>query len=115
MPAREPAADLAVLLALASAADGGAIPASVCAIGEVSLSGDIRRVSSLPRRLTEAARLGFATALIPAGHTEHGAESSGGRIRTIPVCTVREAIDTAMRLPDRDRPRRPTRPVIVDV
>ena len=114
MPAREPAADLAVLLALASAADGGAIPASVCAIGEVSLSGDIRRVSALPRRLAEAARLGFATALIPAGHTERAHTTGSARIRTIPVCTVREAVETALRLPSGERPRRPSRPVIVD-
>ena len=63
----EPAADLAIALALASAARGIALPPTVCAIGEVSLSGDVRRVPGLDRRLAEAARLGFTTALVPAG------------------------------------------------
>ncbi|HTZ43100.1 MAG TPA: DNA repair protein RadA [Jatrophihabitans sp.] len=63
----EPAVDLAVLLAIASAAHDLALPATMCAIGEVSLSGDIRRVSSVQRRLTEAGRLGFRKALVPAG------------------------------------------------
>jgi DNA repair protein RadA/Sms len=115
MPAREPAADLAILLALASAADGTAIPASVCAIGEVSLSGDVRRVSGLPRRLAEAARLGFVTALVPAGHAgEHLGDLPGERLRTIPVANVRQAVEAATRLPS-GAPRRPLRPVVVQV
>ncbi|HEX2905099.1 MAG TPA: DNA repair protein RadA [Jatrophihabitans sp.] len=63
----EPAVDLAVLLAMASAVKMSALPPTLCAIGEVSLSGDIRRVSSVQRRLSEAGRLGFRKALIPAG------------------------------------------------
>jgi len=63
----EPAVDLAVLLAIASAAREYALPATMCAIGEVSLTGDIRRVSSVQRRLAEAGRLGFHKALVPAG------------------------------------------------
>jgi DNA repair protein RadA/Sms len=63
----EPAVDLAVLLAIASAAHNYALPATMCAIGEVSLTGDVRRVSSVQRRLTEAGRLGFRKALVPAG------------------------------------------------
>ena len=112
LPAREPAADLAILLALASAASGTAIPVSVCAIGEVSLSGDVRRVGGLARRLNEAARLGFTTALVPAGHADEQALAlPAGRIRTVAVSTVRQAIEAATRLPDRDRPRRPLRAV----
>jgi DNA repair protein RadA/Sms len=63
----EPAVDLAILLAIASAAKDTALPSTLCAIGEVSLSGDIRRVSSVQRRLAEAGRLGFRRALVPAG------------------------------------------------
>jgi DNA repair protein RadA/Sms len=63
----EPAVDLAVLMAVASAVAERALPSTLCAIGEVSLSGDVRRVGGLPRRLSEAARLGFRTALVPAG------------------------------------------------
>jgi len=63
----EPSVDLAVLLAIASAASEIALPSTLCAIGEVSLSGDVRRVGSVQRRLAEAARLGFRTALVPTG------------------------------------------------
>jgi DNA repair protein RadA/Sms len=56
-----------VLLAIASAAHNLALPATLCAIGEVSLTGDVRRVSSVQRRLSEAGRLGFRKALVPAG------------------------------------------------
>ena len=45
------------------------IPPSVCAIGEVSLSGDVRRVPWISRRLAEAGRLGFRTVLVPAAHS----------------------------------------------
>jgi DNA repair protein RadA/Sms len=61
----EPAADLAVALAVASAARDRPLPASVVAVGEVGLSGELRRVGGIGRRLAEAARLGFGTALVP--------------------------------------------------
>jgi DNA repair protein RadA/Sms len=63
----EPSVDLAILLAIASAASDIALPPTLCAIGEVSLSGDIRRVGSVQRRLAEAGRLGFRKALVPTG------------------------------------------------
>ncbi len=55
----EPAADLAIALAIASALGEFAIPHEVAAIGELSLSGEIRTVSQLPQRRSEASRLGF--------------------------------------------------------
>jgi DNA repair protein RadA/Sms len=63
----EPAADLAVALALASSKKSRALPNGLVAIGEVGLAGEVRRVGATGRRLGEAARLGFTTALIPAG------------------------------------------------
>jgi DNA repair protein RadA/Sms len=63
----EPAVDLAVALAIASAGHEHALPPTLCAIGEISLSGDVRRVGALQRRISEAGRLGFRKALIPAG------------------------------------------------
>ena len=62
---KEPAADLALCLALASAARGFAIAPGVVAIGEVGLSGEIRRVPGMQRRIDEAVRLGFDTAIVP--------------------------------------------------
>lgn len=67
MKMTEPAADLALALAVASAAKGLALPADLVAIGEVGLAGEIRKVSGVLRRLNEAYRLGFKRALVPAG------------------------------------------------
>lgn len=61
----EPAADLAVALAVASAARDSPLPPDLVAVGEVGLSGEVRRVGGVGRRLAEAARLGFTRALVP--------------------------------------------------
>jgi len=63
----EPAADLACALAVASGSLNLGIAADLVAIGEVGLTGEVRRVSAVPRRLAEAARLGFRRALVPPG------------------------------------------------
>ncbi|HEV2013053.1 MAG TPA: DNA repair protein RadA [Candidatus Dormibacteraeota bacterium] len=62
----EPAADLAVALAIASNKRNRPTGADLVAIGELGLSGEVRRVSQLERRLLEAYRLGFKRAVIPA-------------------------------------------------
>jgi DNA repair protein RadA/Sms len=66
----EPAGDLAIALALASSYADVPIPTDLIAIGEIGLAGELRRVRDLPRRLAEAARLGFGLAIVPS-------ESSG--------------------------------------
>jgi DNA repair protein RadA/Sms len=83
----EPAADLAVALAVASAATGRALPADLAAVGEVGLAGEIRQVTNLPRRLEESARLGFARVVVPAS-TPEGPPG----IELIRVDTVLEAV-----------------------
>lgn len=95
----EPAADLAVALAVCSAARDRAVSTTCCAVGELDLSGDVRRVSGLPQRLAEAARLGFRTALVPAG-TE---PVSIRGLTVVPVATLREAIEAAQRASPRLR------------
>jgi DNA repair protein RadA/Sms len=107
--ASEPAADLGIALALSSAINILPVPPAVCAIGEVSLSGDVRRVSALGRRLAEAARLGFTTALVPAAHAgEALAPGAVEGIRTIPVATISDAISSVESLARRGSgPRRP--------
>jgi DNA repair protein RadA/Sms len=62
----EPGTDLATCLALASARAGVAVAPSVVACGEVGLAGELRQVGQTPRRLAEAARLGFTCAIVPA-------------------------------------------------
>ncbi len=63
----EPAADLAVALAVAGSAADRPPLAHLVAFGEVGLAGELRPVLGLPRRLAEARRLGFTTAVVPPG------------------------------------------------
>lgn len=67
MKISEPTADLAVALAVASAAKGLALPADLVAVGEVGLAGEIRKVTGVHQRIAEASRLGFKRAIVPAG------------------------------------------------
>jgi DNA repair protein RadA/Sms len=61
----EPAADLALALAVTSARRDVALPSDVVVLGELGLAGEVRRVAGVERRLAEAARLGFTHALVP--------------------------------------------------
>lgn len=63
--AKEPACDLGIAAALASAATNTAIPRTTTAIGEISLTGQIRPVPRLSYRIREAARLGFTRIVVP--------------------------------------------------
>jgi DNA repair protein RadA/Sms len=67
LAANEPAADLAIALAVASVARGVTVPSDVVVVGEIGLAGEIRPVGSLSRRVREAARLGARTVVVPAG------------------------------------------------
>ncbi len=67
MRLREPAADLGIALAVASAVWDTPVPPGLVVVGEVGLAGEVRRVVGLDRRLAEAARLGFTRALVPSG------------------------------------------------
>lgn len=61
----EPAADLAVAAALASAALGRPLPTETVVFGEIGLAGEVRAVARADSRLKEAEKLGFAAAIIP--------------------------------------------------
>jgi DNA repair protein RadA/Sms len=63
----EPATDLALALAVSSAVKDKPLPGDLVALGELGLSGELRPVPDLQRRLAEAHRLGFRRALVPAG------------------------------------------------
>jgi DNA repair protein RadA/Sms len=84
---REPAADLAICCAIASAATGVALPDDLVAIGEVGLGGEIRSVGHLERRVNEAARLGLRRALVP-----RSAPAMPVGVNAIRVSTVNEAL-----------------------
>lgn len=66
----EPTGDLAMALAVASAAKNMLVPPQFIALGEIGLAGELRRVPDLAQRLGEAARLGFLAAIVPMVHGE---------------------------------------------
>jgi len=87
----EPAADLAMLLAIAGAHYKKAVPARTCAVGEVGLGGEVRAVAQLEQRLTEAARLGFTGVIVPKGKGKM-VVPGGVKIELMGVGSVNEAI-----------------------
>ncbi|MFI5897957.1 DNA repair protein RadA [Actinoplanes sp. NPDC051513] len=91
----EPSADLAMALAVASGGLDLAMAPHLVAIGEVGLTGEIRRVGAVGRRLAEAARLGFREALVPPGCAPEGAPPKGMRVTE--VTDLRSALQTAAR------------------
>jgi DNA repair protein RadA/Sms len=94
----EPAADLAMALAVASGGLNLALAPQMVAIGEVGLTGEVRRIGAVGRRLAEAARLGFRFALVPPGSTsaEHGGVPKN--MKVVEVGDVRAALQTAARM-----------------
>jgi len=87
----EPASDLAVALAIASNKRNRPAGADMVAIGELGLSGEVRRVSQLERRLLEAHRLGFKRAIIPAATELRDPELSAMTVQRAE--TISDAID----------------------
>jgi DNA repair protein RadA/Sms len=95
----EPASDLAVAVALASATRGVPAPLGVVAMGEIGLAGELRRVRDLPQRIAEAARLGFAVAVVPTERRESGGLAGvASAPRTIDGMRVIEVGDVASAL-----------------
>ncbi len=95
MRVAEPAADLAVALAIASSFRDRSLDPHCVAIGEVGLAGELRSVSQLDRRLSEAQRLGFTRAVIPAASAKRGTTTTAG-IRVARADTVAEAIEISL-------------------
>lgn len=87
--AADPGADLALALALASARSGVPVPASVAAVGEIGLGGEVRQARQAARRVAEAARLGFRHVLVPAS-TPPGSAPAG--VELVPVADVGQAL-----------------------
>ncbi|WP_315560763.1 DNA repair protein RadA [Actinomyces gerencseriae] len=90
----EPAADLAVALAVVSAARDLPTPAGLVAFGEVGLTGEVRATVGIQRRLAEAARLGFDRAIVPLAGSEELRAVTG--MRVLPVGHLGEAVGAAL-------------------
>ena len=91
--AREPGCDLAIVGALASAAKSKAIGRTTCAIGEISLTGQVRPVPRLEYRLREAARLGFTIAVVPTLRREIAIPG----LSIVQVDTLQDALGAMLR------------------
>ena len=86
----DPALDLPLLCAVLSSSLDLHIPRTVCVAGEVGLSGEVRSVSHILRRINEAAKIGFTTIIVPKDSLK-GIDLSRQPIRVIPVSRVEEA------------------------
>jgi DNA repair protein RadA/Sms len=84
----EPAADLGIALAIASSARDLPVDPELAVVGEIGLSGELRTISQLDRRIDEAARLGFKRILVPK--TDSNAPYKG--IQVVTASTLREAV-----------------------
>lgn len=100
----EPAADLAVLMAVASSYLNRPVDPGTVFFGEVGLTGEVRSVGQTDKRIMEAARLGFTRCVVPATEgkaerrTVHGigngmGGNKGNGIKIIPIRTVEQALD----------------------
>ena len=94
----DPSLDLPMALALASAKQDIAIPATVAAWGEVGLAGELRAVPAGKLRLKEAVRLGFTKVVIPAHiRAEEEAEAKNSGLAVIRCKTLKEAVEELRR------------------
>ena len=86
----EPAADLGIAVAMASSLSGVPIAGDAVMIGEVGLSGEVRSVGQIERRIGEAAQLGFSKVLVPARQADAGTRETG--IEVIGVRTIKQVL-----------------------
>jgi DNA repair protein RadA/Sms len=90
----EPAADLAVAIAIASSFRSVPVAADLAIVGEIGLSGELRAVGQLSKRLNEAAKLGFRRCLVPKSFRRQEIDSDG--IEVVGVRSLTEALQVAL-------------------
>jgi DNA repair protein RadA/Sms len=90
----EPAADLAVATAVTSSLRNIAVPDDLVMLGEIGLSGELRSVGHLDRRLTEAAKLGFRRCVVP--RSPRWSKSNTPGLLVLPARSLGEALDLAL-------------------
>ena len=92
----DPAADLAVAAAIASAFREQIVMPATVVIGEVGLAGEIRSISQAILRINEAERLGFEHCVLPRNNYKN-LDHKKGTIELIPVSTLKEALDIILK------------------
>jgi DNA repair protein RadA/Sms len=90
----EPAVDLGVVVAVASSYLDKIVDPDIVVMGEVGLTGEIRNISQLEKRLTEAQKLGFKKCIIPKNNAYTQGTYKG--MEVFPVSSIGEAIEIAM-------------------
>jgi len=90
----EPAADLAIATAIASSFKSAPVAADLAIVGEIGLSGELRAVGQLSKRLNEAAKLGFRRCLVPKSFGRQEIASDG--IEVVGVRSLTEALQVAL-------------------
>lgn len=108
--AQEPAADLAIALALTSSLINQPTPEKLVVIGEVSLTGELRPVLGTTQRLAEAHRLGFTRAIVPA-RTDGAKAPTGMTVKG--ALTLLDALDIAFPRKARERKVVPIKPFVI--
>ncbi len=93
--ADEPAADLAVALALVSSLKDKVIDKNVAAFGEIGLAGEIRAISNCEQRVLEAKRLGFTRCIIPKHNLKSISKEAAKDMEIAGVRTIREAFEAS--------------------
>ena len=86
----EPGADLAIALAIASAAKRAPVRAGIAAFGEIGLTGRLREATQADRRLAECAKLGLSGVVAPSGTPAHGT------LKVVQAETLRQAVNAAL-------------------
>jgi len=97
---REPAADLAIALAIVSSMTDRPVDETVAVAGEIGLAGELRPIPRADRRVAEAGRLGFKTCLVPEAAEDVSGDASGAAGRSVTVMragSIAEAVRFALR------------------
>ncbi len=90
----EPAADLGLALSIASSARDVPLSRGLAAVGEVGLSGEVRSVPQLDRRIQEAVRLGLTKLIVPGKDGQEPTRKES--LQVVPVSSLRQALQVAM-------------------
>lgn len=90
----EPAVDLAIVMAIASSYKNQEILPTDCFVGEVGLTGEVRRVNQIDARIKEAAKTGFKRIFIPKHNMRASLKNSG--IEVIPVASIPQALKVVL-------------------
>ena len=97
----EPAADLAIVAAVASSVRNRPVKPATAVFGEVGLAGEIRGISQAALRVSEAAQMGFTRCIVPHGNLRAGRSPAGCRaVGGEDVCEALDAVDRLVARPE---------------